>query len=316
MTITKVRFALAGAGLLAISVALCVCSVASAQQAPSAHGRNLSGRNLTQPVYRVPRQPRVAAVTSVRENLATAQAAAPAQPEHPLIPAIRLAKSALANIDNNITDYTATLIKRENMDGKLGEYQYMYLKVRHKPFSAYMYFLGPKETKGRECLYVSGQNDNKLIAHESPRKLINGTFHLDPTGFIAMRNQKYPITDIGIRNLTAKLIEVAENDVKLGGQCEVKWYKGTKIGKGDKARICTCMQVIHPVKRPGFQFHTALIFIDDELNVPIRYQAFQWPKKAGGKPVLDEEYTYRNLKLNQGLTDADFVEKNASYNFK
>ena len=58
------------------------------------------------------------------------------------------------------------------------------------------------------------------------------------------------------------------------------------------------------------------MFIDKELNVPIRYAAYGWPEKKGGKPTLEEEYTYLNMKLNVGLTDADFNHENPKYNYK
>ena len=34
-----------------------------------------------------------------------------------------------------------------------------------------------------------------------------------------------------------------------------------------------------------------------------------------GKPQLLEEYTYLNLKLNNGFTDADFDVRNPNYQF-
>ena len=67
--------------------------------------------------------------------------------------------------------------------------------------------------------------------------------------------------------------------------------------------------------RKHFRFHLARIFIDDELQVPIRYAAYLWPAREGGKPVLDEEYTYLNLKLNNGFTDRDFDYRNEKYRF-
>jgi Protein of unknown function (DUF1571) len=60
----------------------------------------------------------------------------------------------------------------------------------------------------------------------------------------------------------------------------------------------------------------ARIFVDDELNVPIRYESYDWPEQAGGQPELIEEYTYLNLKLNNGFTDADFDIRNPNYGFK
>ena len=58
--------------------------------------------------------------------------------------------------------------------------------------------------------------------------------------------------------------------------------------------------------RRNFVFHMARIFVDKELNLPIRYESYDWPKEPGGPPELMEEYTYLNLKLNNGFTDADF----------
>ena len=68
--------------------------------------------------------------------------------------------------------------------------------------------------------------------------------------------------------------------------------------------------------RRNFLFHLARIFVDDELNLPIRYESYDWPEKPGGPPELIEEYTYLNLKLNNGFTDADFDIRNPNYQFR
>jgi hypothetical protein len=51
------------------------------------------------------------------------------------------------------------------------------------------------------------------------------------------------------------------------------------------------------------------------LNIPIRYVAYDWPAREGAKPEVLEEYNYLDLKVNVGLTDADFDPRNPSYNF-
>ena len=137
-----------------------------------------------------------------------------------------------------------------------------------------------------------------------------GTLSLKPDGPVAMRNQRYPITELGILNMTERLVEVGE-DNKRFGECEVKYYEGAKIN----GRVCTMIEVIHPVPRRNFVFHLARIFVDKELNLPIRYESFDWPREPGGPPELMEEYTYLNLKLNNGYTDADFDIRNANYKF-
>ena len=120
-----------------------------------------------------------------------------------------------------------------------------------------------------------------------------------------MQGERYPLTEMGILNLTHRLVEVAEQDTKYG-ECEVKFFKGAKIND----RVCTCVQVMHPRPRRNFLFHLARIYVDDQFNVPVRYEAYEWPRRPGGTPELIEEYTYLNLKLNNGFTDADFDTHN------
>lgn len=300
----------------ALPLAVMALLVATCWAEPPVAGRD----NLREPVYRVTKKNNTGANT-----LATSSDTEPVVEEHPLAPALRVAMSGYENIRNNVTDYTATLVKRERIDGKLGEHEYIFAKVRHQrvvegqittPFSVYMYFLKPDRIKGREVLYVAGHNNNKLIAHEGSNGVVsamisNITVSLDPTSALAMRGNRYPITEVGIENLVSKLIEVAREDMQYG-ECEVKFFKGAKIN----GRVCTCIQVVHPVPRKNFRFHLARVFIDDERQVPIRYEAYDWPKTQGGAPVLLEEYTYLDLKLNVGLTDADFERGNPKYGFR
>jgi outer membrane lipoprotein-sorting protein len=247
-------------------------------------------------------------------------AQAPSQPpgiqpaaanEHPLTPALRWARDGMSSMEK-IQDYSATVVKRERIGGKLKDMEYMFVKIRHKPFSVYMYFLGPANLKGQECMYIQGANNGNMWAHGvGIKKTMFGTVSLKPDGPVAMNDQRYPLTEIGVQNLTKRLIEVAEQDVKYD-ECDVKMVKGGKIND----RPCTCIQVVHPVPRRNFLFHIARIFVDEELNVPVRYESYDWPKEAGATPELMEEYTYLNLKVNNGFKDEDFDINNPKYGFK
>ncbi len=270
--------------------------------APPADGSDQSAKR---PAYQV---------ADRSEAAASASAAPPLGPgaanEHPLMPALRWAYSGLKDV-KMIQDYSATVAKRERIGGKLLEYQYMFVKLRQHPFSVYMNFLGPASLKGREVIYIEGQNNGNMWAHGVGFQKMFGTVSIKPDGPIAMKDQRYPLTELGILNLTQRLVEVAEKDVKYG-ECEVKFYPGAKIN----GRVCTCIEVVHPVPRRNFLFHMAQIFVDKELNLPIRYASYDWPREKGGKPELMEEYTYLNLKLNNGFTDADFDTRNPSYKFR
>jgi hypothetical protein len=234
----------------------------------------------------------------------------PNQGEHPLLPAVRWAKHCMQKMQN-IHDYSAKMAKRERIDGALTDYEYIKVKVRHEPFSVYVGFIGPARVKGQEAIYVKGRNDGKLLAHANGMRKIFGTVSLQPDSMLAMTGNRYPITEMGIRRLTERLIEVGEHDAQFG-ECEVKAFPNTKIN----GRDCVCLRVTHPVERREFLFNMAKIYVDSEHNVPVRYEAYDWPDTPGGEPVLTEEYTYLDLKFNNGFTDRDFEVTNPEYQFR
>lgn len=241
------------------------------------------------------------------------------QAAHPLDPALEMAQASLQNIQANVQDYSAVFIKRCRVDDVLPEMQFANVKIRNRktrdgivvtPMATYISFLKPEAVTGREVIWVEGQNEGKMIVHETGMKgMIN--FYLDPSGYLAMRGQRHPINDIGIENLAVKLIETGQRDHQHG-ECQVQFYKNAKIGKV----TCTMLEVIHPVRRPHFDFYRARVYFDNDLNVPIRYESWTWPTTVGGEPVLEEEYTYLNVKVNIGLTDQDFDIGNPNYKFQ
>jgi hypothetical protein len=275
--------------------------------------KDQSERKTTEPVYRVSKSPDI-------EKSKSAPPATTTDPNakveaHPLDAALQMAYGAQERISENIFDYTATMLKRERLDGKLGEYEQIHVKIRNGrttengtvPFAIYMKFINP--SAGREVIWVDGQNKNKLVAHEGGR-LNFVSVQLVPDGAMAMRGNRYPVYEAGIENLVAKLIEKGERD-RAAGPCEVTFYKDTKVAQ----RPCTMLQVVHAEKKHPYDFHVARVFIDDELQLPIRYAAYSWPATPGGQPILEEEYTYTDIKVNVGLTDADFNPHNAQYNY-
>jgi Protein of unknown function (DUF1571) len=226
--------------------------------------------------------------------------------EHPMAPVLRWAQQRLPAIEK-LKDYSAVLVRRERIRGKLRGYEYVFIKIRHQPFSVYAYFQAPAAVKGQEVIYVAGRNQGNLLAHRAGMLV---TAHLHPDGLIAMNRRHYPLTEIGLVNLVRRLVEVGQKDVNHG-ECEVKYFTNAKLNK----RPCTVIQVTHPMPRDIFQFHLARVFVDDELMVPIRYELHDWPSEPGKQPALIEEYTYLDLTLNNGFTDEDFSIQNPEYHF-
>ena len=227
--------------------------------------------------------------------------------EHPLAPVLHWAQQGLPAIES-LKDYSAELVRRERVRGVLGGYEYMFVKIRHAPFSVYCRFQSPASVKGQEVIYVAGQHQGNMLAHAAR---MSATLSLHPDGLIAMNNRHYPLTEIGLVNLVRRLVEVGRQDLKYG-ECEVQYFTRAKVDN----RPCTVIQVEHPVERDAFRFHLARIFVDDELKMPIRYESYDWPREPGGQPRLIEEYTYLDLKLNNGFTDEDFSTGNPEYHFR
>lgn len=239
---------------------------------------------------------------------------------HSLDEGLEMARQALEHSRANYVDYTATLVKRERVDGVVGPPEYMFLKVRNRkvengklvtPLSVYLTFLSPATTKGREVIYVENRNDGYLTAHEGGIKgRFMPTVTLHPTGVLAMRGQRYPMTEIGLENLMVKLLERGQT-ARQYADVKAEFRKNARV----KDRTCTVLQVTQPNKRPDLDFYLAQVFIDDQLRVPIRYVAYDWPKAENETPEVIEEYTYLDLKVNVGLSDADFDPENPAYNF-
>jgi hypothetical protein len=299
----------AGLGLAAMGLAV------ASDWSRAADGEN----KLTEPVYRVasgtptgdaaPAATQVAAAPAPGNVLveAPAPASARATPfdltakpgEHPLAPMVRVMQSVLADFDKNVNDYTCSFQKQERVEGELVDPQNISLKVLSRPFSAYLYFNQP--FTGREVLYVDGHNNNEITVLDCGFKRHLGKLSLDPKGTFAMAGQKYPITNIGIRYLTSEIINVSTADLQFG-ESEVKVDPNSHIG----SRPATLIKITHPVARKNFRAYVSRIFLDNELRVPICYDAYTWPEKPGQEPPLEERYLYANLKLNSGLAAPDF----------
>ena len=240
-------------------------------------------------------------------------------PDHPLLPVIRIAEAGHDHIRRHIQDYSCIVVRQERVDGRLGNHEFIYAKVRNRrmkngkivvPFSVYLKFLKPQSVKDREVLYVEGQNEGEMFARRGGRRFGFLTAKIKPDSSMAMRGNRYPITEFGIENLVARLLIAARED--LDTDCQVKVVDGAKIN----GRICRNIIVRHNEKPANPRFHEVRIFIDDELKVPVHYEAYDWPEDKGDKPQLLERYTYLKLDMNKGFSDRDFDPDNPSYRVK
>ena len=237
--------------------------------------------------------------------------------EHPIDPLLELAEQGFIRIDETIRDYTATVVSQVRLDGTLQPERRMHCKVRHArksetvdtPFSVYLRMDAPADVKGQEVIWVDGQNNGTLIAHTTGILNIK-RFYLDPKGTKAMESSRYPIYEIGFKNLIKKMKEFGLKD-REHDECEVTITRDVPIDN----RPCTLIEVVHPVKRDHFSHHISKIYLDQSSDVLVGYEGFLWPENEGEKPPLFERYFYLDLQINVGLTAEDFSPDNSEYNF-
>lgn len=209
----------------------------------------------------------------------------------------------------SIRDYTCTFVKRERVNGELMPQNIMHMKARTQPRSFYFKFQTPN--KGREAIWVAGRHKDKVVAHDVGfGKLLAGTMYLDPRGTMAMEGCRHPITEAGIGALIDEVAKHWAVELTLG-ESELKFHPGMHIGP----RACTMIESTHPTRQPHFKFYKVKLYVDHEHGLPIRVEAYDWPRHPGAAGELQEEYTYVDLRVNVGLTDSDFDPNNRSYSY-
>ncbi len=239
-------------------------------------------------------------------------------PEHPMDPVIEFAEESLARFQERVMDYTATMIKQELIETELFPRTTMSTWVRNPrkqkdgtkiPLSVYLRYEDPPVQRGREVIWVDGENEGKIIAHEAGL-LGFKRLSLLPTGVLAMVGNRYPITEMGIERLLEKMIARGKRDRQYGN-CEVQFSRDVPLGELRGVRIV----ITHPQRSQDHRFFWAEIELETSNFAYLRYAAYDWPPEAGQPAPLLEEYIYQNVKLNPGLVDSAFDPDNPDYNY-
>ncbi|WP_160168320.1 DUF1571 domain-containing protein [Novipirellula maiorica] len=235
----------------------------------------------------------------------------------------RLVQQAQASLDRcrqQVRDYTCTFLAQERIDGRLGPTKRCQAKVRHTypedenddvSTNIYIKFQSPKSMHGREVLWDSHANDGRMLVRKGGKVLGFMTAMIEPSSVLAMQGNRYTIDEFGIRRLLERLVDVGNAELSVE-HVLVKSRPNVEIN----GRKCQYFEVVHPVRQEQLPFHIAKVYVDNELRLPILFEAFDWPEDESEEPVLMERYLYCDLKLNVGLTDADFDRTNPEYQFR
>ena len=228
---------------------------------------------------------------------------------------VSLLQKAKAHL-SSLPGYTGMLQKQERVDGELREVAEIEVKIRHEPFSVYLKWQGDDD---QEVLYSAGQNNNKLLARLGGGKKFLPVLKLDPESSMAMLNERYPITQIGLLNLTSSLLEYRQRD--LVRQSGVKTAQLPDLVFHGRA----CHHFVVTCDSPAVDstYRKTVTYLDRESGLPLYVKCWGWPESADSnqnaaaldESTLLEAYAYTGLNFEQTLTDADFNYENPAYAF-
>jgi hypothetical protein len=138
-----------------------------------------------------------------------------------------------------------------------------------------------------------------------------GTISLLPTSSDAMKENRYPVTMIGMEKMLEVYILDWEESLKHP-DTRVQAYPQVKIREVD----CKMFEIVHPQQRELFKFHKGRVYFDKKSNFPICAEQFAFPVKAGKEPQLVEQYNYVDVKPMHAPAEKDFDARNEKYGFK
>ncbi len=238
-------------------------------------------------------------------------------PAHPLKSVLEYAAQEQAYLRQTVRDFSCRLVKRERIDDYLQDYNYINMWAREEvreggrvvsPLSIYLEFLAPAKVAGRRVLFVDGQNDGKILVRNGGKHFDYVVAKIDPYGDSAMDESLVPITKIGFNQLLDQMIAVLGRHAAAdpsGQNTQVERIAGAKLDK----RPCHVIRITHPLQQKGLEFHVVNVFVDDELHVPVRVDYSDWPARADQPAPLIAEYTYTQLKVNVGLSQGMFNQR-------
>lgn len=216
-----------------------------------------------------------------------------------------------------IESYTATLTKQEVVGNELLDEQSMHLKCRQKPFSVYLVWLSGDT--GREVLYIDGQNDGKLIAHDGGWKARLPAFNLHPECRLAMRDARYPVTSAGFGSLITMMLDKHREDLASDSVASCEVDENQLID----GRRCFMFTTHYKSRELSPTYRKSITYLDYEWNLPVRTDHFEWPAIGQGsddknldQTTLVESYSFTDVKLPTTLSDEDFDRSNPEYRFR
>jgi len=201
-----------------------------------------------------------------------------------------------------VFDYSGHFVRQERVRGKLMPEQTAELRVKAKPRSISLKFIGPNELLGHELVYVTGRHAEMIRVRPAGNFDAKAFMTANATDPRAMVDTRHPITEIGI------------------GAAIDHLEKMTTIERRLRNPMSVSMADFNFVKRPVIRYeifterphalryaYRTVVYVDKETKLPVRIEAYDQPTVNGavGGELL-EAHSLVNLKFNQGIGEVPF----------
>lgn len=210
--------------------------------------------------------------------------------------------------------YTTTFSKQEVVGDELTDEQVMEVKIRHEPFSVYMKWTTGH--KGRQVLYVDGEHKGRMLVKLGGWKKRLPALKLDPSGSMAMKESRYPITKAGLLELVRESLAIRRGEMAKPHGVRCQLIENHKFD----GRPCYAFVVEYADRSASDRYRKSEMLFDRELGVPVVVRNFSWPAEGAEGDATDEStlvefYTYRNIKFQREVAGGDFDRANKAYRF-
>ncbi len=204
-----------------------------------------------------------------------------------------------------IDGYTARWVQQIQKYGSLRDEESVDIKIRHQPFSVHMNWCDGSQ----QVLYVDGLHDGKLLAHKSRGfASLRSLWKLPPDSRLAMKDSRYPVTDLGMLKLAERLKQIV-CDLPLDATVDVH-ISQTEFQ--ERPCIRQYVKFGSPADQP--EYSQSDLLIDEQTLALVSITNHGWNDDDTAGEML-EHYRYENIHWNAPLSDSDFDAQNAAYPF-
>ena len=232
---------------------------------------------------------------------------APAKPKVILIKSVEAPPQGSAAFDKmlieskaayaNTRDYVGHIIRQERINGTLQAEQTGEIRVRTSPFAIDVKMVAPKTASGWETAYMAGRKTEFLRYRPNGVSAMQSLKLDDPK---ALANTRHSIQDTGLGAILARAERMVEVEKKLRNPVQI-------VAAEYKFENMPCMryEIYCEKPHPKRYAHRAVLYVDKETKLPVRWEAYDSPKSEPSGELL-ESVSFVNLKFNVGLGDSTF----------